>query len=77
MSKAGIAELPLYYEDRACKAPTAARALEILAPLARTVVCRRDEVLTVSVPGFGPLREQLLTLLGVPLRACVASCARR
>ena len=77
MAEAGIAELPLYYEDRACKTPTAARVLEILAPLARTVVGHRDEVLTVAAPELSPLQEQLLTLLEVPLGAYVASCARR
>ena len=77
MARAGIAELPLYYEDRACKTPTAARVLEVLAPLARTVVWHRDEVLTAAAPELSPLQEQLLTLLEVPLGAYVASRARQ
>jgi transposase len=77
MAEAEIDELALYYEDRACKTPTAARVLEILAPLARTVVWHRGEILTVAAPELSPLQEQLLTLLEVPLGAYVASCARR
>ena len=68
------------YENRARKTPRAARVLEVLAPLARTVVCHRDEVLTVAPPELSPLQEQLLTLLTlleVPPGAYVASCARR
>ena len=69
MTAAGISELPLYYEDRPCQAPTAARVLELLDPLARTVVNHRAEVLTVVPPTLSPLQEQVLTLLGVPSNA--------
>ncbi len=75
MAEAGIAELPLYHEDRACKAPTAARVLDVLAPLARTLVCHHGEVLTVVAPQLSPLQEQLLTLLQVPLGSYAASHA--
>ena len=77
MAEAGITELPLHCEDRACKTPTAARVLEVLAPLARTVICHRDEVLNAAAPELSSLQEQLLTLLEVPLRAYVASRARQ
>jgi hypothetical protein len=43
MARAGLAELPLYHEDRACKTPTAARILELLSPLARTTILHRDQ----------------------------------
>jgi transposase len=69
MADAGIAELPLYHEDRPCKAPTAARVLELLDPLARSVVSHRGQVLTVVAPTLSPLQEQILTLLGVDQRA--------
>jgi transposase len=69
MADAGIGELPLYYEDRPCKAPTAARVLELLDPLARSVVSHRGQVLTVVAPTLSPLQEQILTLLGVGLSA--------
>ena len=69
MADAGIGELPLYREDRPCKAPTAARVLELLDPLACSVVSHRGQVLTVVAPILSPFREQILTLLGVGLSA--------
>ncbi len=69
MADAEIRQLPLYHEDRPCKAPTAARVLELLDPLARTAVRHRGQVLTVVAPALSPLQKQILTLLGVPLSA--------
>lgn len=69
MAEAGIAQLPLYYEDRACRAPTTARVLELLDTLERTIVSHRGEILAVSAPELSPLQERLLTLLEVPLSA--------
>ncbi|MHB8301144.1 MAG: IS1634 family transposase [Dermatophilaceae bacterium] len=69
MAEAGIAQLPLYYENRPCHTPSAARVLELLAPLERTLVSHADEVLTVAAPELSPLQEQLLSLLAVPLSA--------
>ena len=66
MAAAGISDLPLYYEDRACKSPTAARVLDLLDPIARTVVFHHGRVLAVQEPTLDPLQEQILTLLGVP-----------
>jgi transposase len=69
MADAGISELPVYHEHRPCKAPTAARVLELLDPLARTIVSHRGHVLTVAAPTLSPLQEQILTLLRVDLSA--------
>jgi transposase len=69
MADAGISELPVYHEHRPCKAPTAARVLELLDPLARTIVSHRGQVLTVAAPTLSPLQEQILTLLRVDLSA--------
>jgi hypothetical protein len=66
MTATGIAALPLYYEDRACKSPTAARVLELLDPLARTVVLHHDSLLALQEPILSPLQEQVLRLLSVP-----------
>ncbi len=66
MTAAGITELPLYYEDRACKSPTAARVLDLLDPLARTVVIHHDRLLALQEPSLNPLQERILGLLGVP-----------
>jgi transposase len=65
----GIKSLALYYEDRACAAPTAARVFELLHPLVTTTVSHAGEVLSVLAPTLDPLQEQILTLLEVPLNA--------
>jgi len=69
MTDAGVTELPLYPEERTCKTPTAARVLELFAPLSRTVVLYHDEILAVVAPELEPLQTRLLDLLGVPLSA--------
>jgi hypothetical protein len=66
MAAEGIASLPLYYEDRACSYPTAARVFELLDPLCSTAVFHAGELLTVSAPTLDPLQRQVLTLLKVP-----------
>ena len=69
MADAGITELPLYPEERACKTPTAARVLELFAPLSRTVVLHNGEVLAAVAPELDPLQARLLDLLGIPQSA--------
>jgi transposase len=66
MATRGINSLPLYHEQRACKAPTAARIFELLEPLASTTIIHGNQVLTVTGPTLDPLQAQLLTLLQVP-----------
>ncbi|MCC6227398.1 MAG: IS1634 family transposase [Microthrixaceae bacterium] len=66
MTAAGITDLPLYHEDRACKSPTAARVLELLDPLARTIVTHRDRLLALQQPNPSPLQQQILELLDIP-----------
>lgn len=65
MAAAGIRELPLYYEDRASKSPTVARVLDLLDPLARTVVIHHDRLLALHEPALDPPQEQICALLGV------------
>jgi len=69
MAASGIASLPLYHEDRACAAPTAARVLELFEPLCSTAIFHAGELLTISPPTLDPLQRQILTLLKVPHRA--------
>ena len=66
MAAEGIASLPLYYEDRACSYPTAARVFELLDPLCHTAVFHAGELLTVSAPTLDPLQHQILSLLKIP-----------
>ena len=66
MTAAGITQLPLYYEDRACKSPTATRVLDLLDPLARTVILHRDRLLALHEPSLNPLQQHILNLLDIP-----------
>jgi transposase len=63
----GIDSLPLYYEERACKTPTATRVFELLDPLVSTTIRHDGEVLTVTPPVLDQLQRTLLSLLEVPL----------
>ena len=64
-----IATLPLYYEDRACAAPTAARIFELLDPLCLTPGSHAGELLTIIPPTLDVLQCQLFSLLKVPTSA--------
>jgi transposase len=66
MAAQKITSLPLYYENRACATPTAARVFELLEPLAATAVYHTGTLLTIATPTLDPLQRQLLGLLGVP-----------
>jgi hypothetical protein len=57
--------LPLYPEDRACRAPTAARVLEIFSGLARHHLVADGVILRVFEPELSALQHQVLDLLGV------------
>lgn len=67
MADAGIAQLPLYYEDRPCTYPSAARVLEVLDPLSRTIVLHDGQQLAVQQPSPDQLQTQILNLLGCAL----------
>ena len=69
MTANGIPSLPLYYEDRACATPTAARIFELLEPLCTSVVFHAGELLAVSAASLDPLQAQILNLLKVPRSA--------
>ena len=69
MADRGVASMPLYYEDRACAAPSAARVFEILEPLCATSVICAGHLLATVPPSLDPLQRKILGLLGVPLAA--------
>jgi transposase len=60
------AELPLYPEDRGCRAPTAARVLEVFAGVARHHLRRGRTTVQVFEPTLTPLQLQVLRLLRIP-----------
>jgi transposase len=65
MARRGIAELPLYPEDRDCKAPSTARILEVFAPLQRHLLYKAGRVVQRFDPELTDLPRKLLGLLGV------------
>ncbi|MGH9278913.1 MAG: IS1634 family transposase [Acidimicrobiales bacterium] len=69
MAAQQIPSLPLYYEDRACATPSAARVFEVLEPLCATAVSCAGELLALVPPAPDPLQRQILRLLRVPTNA--------
>lgn len=66
MASRGIKELPLYPEERDCRAPSTARILETFAPLQRHLLGQDGRVVQRFDPELTELQRKLLTLLGVP-----------
>lgn len=70
MERRGIKKLPLYPEERACKAPSAERILEVFGPVQRALLHNKRGVLIQRFePELNPLHQRLLGLLGVPIAA--------
>jgi transposase len=65
MARRGIAELPLYPEDRDCKAPSTDRILEVFAPLQRHLLSKTGRVVQRFDPELTDLQRRLLGLLGI------------
>lgn len=69
MKAARIPSLPLYPEERACRAPTTDRLLEILGDLSKHTLLLDDAVTQTFPPELSDLQRDILRLLGVPLSA--------
>jgi len=69
MARRGIAELPLYPEDRDCRAPSTDRILELFAPLQRHLLCKAGRVVQRFDPALTDLQRKLLSLLGISPKA--------
>jgi transposase len=65
MATNSIESLPLYPEDRLCKAPTAARVLEVLEPLQRSILGTANHVVQRFEPELSRLQRQVASLLGL------------
>ena len=73
MKTAGIEQLPLYPESRACKRPTTEHILRLSSLAERVTVLAGAEVVRVFPPHLTDLQRQVLGLLGVPTSAYLAS----
>jgi transposase len=69
MTREQIAELPLYHEQRACTAPTAARIYDAFAGVQRHQLTRDGRHIQTFDPELTALQLQLLELLTVPASA--------
>lgn len=69
MQQAAITSLPIYPEQRACAQPTADRALELFASLARHHLTSNGQHIKTFPPQLTALQQQLLDLLAIPASA--------
>lgn len=65
MATKKVLELPLYPEERDCKAPSTARILDVFGALQRHLLYRRGKVVQRFEPELSELQLTLLELLGV------------
>jgi transposase len=66
MKREGVAELPLYPEDRPCRRPTAEQVMRLFAHVARHAVERPDGSRETFEPQLTELQTQILDLLDIP-----------
>lgn len=72
MQRAGIAEMPIYPEERSCHRPTAEQVFRLFALPARTVLIHDGREVRVLPPQLTELQRQVLRLMGVPPTAYTA-----
>jgi transposase len=66
MTQQHITHLPLFPEQRACRQPTATRALQLFSDLTHHRLYHNNHHITDFPPQLTPLQTRLLELLGVP-----------
>ena len=66
MARDGIEHLPLYPEERLCRAPSTERILDVFAPLQRHHLYRKGRLVQIFEPALDELQEQVLKLLRLP-----------
>jgi transposase len=69
MQREGIAQLPLYPEQRRCKRPTTEQILRLFSHTERHTLLRAGRTVQVFPPTLTALQRQIITLLGIPLQA--------
>lgn len=66
MAAEGVDVLPLYPENRDCRAPTANRIFEVFQPVQRHELVRDSTLVQRFDPELTPLQHHLLRLMGAP-----------
>jgi transposase len=69
MAKAKIPSLPLYPEERDCRAPATERILDLFQPLQRHRLFRRRTHIQTFEPQLSDLQAQVAELLNIPRSA--------
>jgi len=69
MARTQIDSLPLYPEERECKAPSAQRVFELFAPLARHRLRKSGRMIQIFQPELSTLQRQILGLMGIRANA--------
>jgi len=73
MKREGIEQLPLYPEERECKAPTAARVIEVFGSLQRHILSGEEgQRVQTFMPEVSELQEKILGLLGISAKRFLA-----
>lgn len=69
MKRTGLADLPLYPEERACHAPTAEQIFRLFSLPARTTLLHAGREVRVFDPELSDLQHKVLRLIGAPSTA--------
>lgn len=69
MVREKIAQLPLYPEERECRAPSTERILDLFAPLQRHRLREEGRLIQTFEPNLTQLQKQILDLLGLATSA--------
>jgi transposase len=73
MEREGIKKLPLYPEERECRAPTAARVIEVFGNLQRHILSGEEgQRVQIFMPEVLELQKQILSLLGISVKRFLA-----
>lgn len=66
MARDQMQQLPLYPEERECRAPSSERILDVLAPLQRHRLLHQGRLTQIFEPELTALHQQILALLRLP-----------
>jgi transposase len=66
MEEEGVASLPLYPEERLCRAPTTTRLIDVFENIQRHTLTTQAGEVTQFVTELSPIQEEILRLLDVP-----------
>lgn len=73
MAREKLDRLPLYPEERECKAPSTERILDLFAPLQRHRLRRKGRLVQIFEPDLNDLHRQILGLMRLPTALFKAS----